>query len=145
MEINESDILNEGYYDEEKALACLLNGGVIFLNTVDLSKAFPEWYKEKVYTTVCYVNANDVFAWGCADAESISNSDGDADSEIISLYKLWKENNNWGPIKWLCLKRNQQPQNPIKRDMSKSGYWDEQLESLPENGYDKACKELQKK
>lgn len=131
MEIDESEIYYKGendyvFIDENKALACLLNADVCFLNNL---KVRNEW------TTCVYVIANDVFAWGCADAECISNSDGDENSEIYSLYKLWKENNDWGAIKWLCLKRNEQPQKPIIESMKKDGYWDDTLEKLPPNYY----------
>lgn len=127
MEIDESVIYykdREGYVfvDENKALACLLADDICFLNV-------------REGTTVVYVIANDVFAWGCADAENITNSDGDEDSEIYALYKFWKENQTYGPIKWLCLKRNEQPQDPIRKRMIEVGYWDETLEKLPPNYY----------
>ncbi len=133
MNIDEDTIYNkedDGYVwiDENKALACLLAADICFLNVVK-----DKWSDN--YTTVVYVIANDIFVWGSADAECISNSDHEEKSEIYALYKLWKENNNWGPIKWLCLKRNEQPQNPIKEDMIKDGYWDAALESLPPNYY----------
>ena len=133
MKINvpDSAIWNEGIVNEELAVACLLADDICFLNHT----------KDSEPTTCIYVLANDVFAWGCADAESITNNDWKEPSEIIDLYKLWKENDKWGPIKWLCLKRNKQPQKPIKEDMIKDGYWDEKLESLPENYYWKKIKE----
>lgn len=140
MNIDESKILNPDYYDEQKALACLLASDICFLNVKNVgTKEKPEW------TTVVYVNANDIFAWGCSDAESITNNDGEADSEIIALYKCWKENPNWGFAKWLCFKRNEQPQNPVKDLMIKNNCWDETLEALPENYYDMKRRELSKK
>ena len=128
MFIDEKDILNPGYYNEQKALACLLVADVCFLNTINVgTEDKPDW------STVVYVNANDTFAYACADAESVSNSDGEEDSEIIALYKFWKENPLWGPVKWLCIKRNMKPLRPIKERMIKDNYWDETLEALPEN------------
>jgi hypothetical protein len=130
MEIDESDILDEGYYGENKALACLLAADVCFLNIVDISKTYknktePEW------TTCVYVNCSDTFAYACADAESITNNDGEADSEIIALYKMWKEHPTYGPVKWCALKRNMRPLKIIEGWMREVNYWDESLEALP--------------
>lgn len=137
MNIDESQILDPEYYDEEKALACLLTAGLCFLNTINIrNKEAPA-----KYTTLVFVIANDIFAWGCADSECLTNNDGEEGSEIIALYKLWKENSKHGAVKWLCLKRKEQPQQPIKESMIKDNYWDESLESLPENYYDKARRE----
>ena len=124
MIINEDDILDPEYYDESKALACLLNAGVCFLFNAKING---------VMNTVIAVLISDTFAWGCADAESITNTDGEEGSEIIELYKLWKENPVWGEVKWACLKRNKQPIEPVKNKMIEAGYWDETLETLPEN------------
>lgn len=138
MIIDESDILNPGYYNEQKALACLLVADVCFLNVINIgTEDKPDW------TTVVYVLANDTFAYACADAESISNSDGEEDSEIIALYKLWKEHSFWGPVKWLCIKRNMQPLRPIKEKMINDNYWDETLDALPRNYYEMSHKNNQ--
>lgn len=144
MNINENEIYYKDekdghvYIDENKALACLLADDICFLNVLRTH--------DNQYTTCVYVIANDIFAWGCADAECISNSDGDEDSEIYALYKLWKENPVYGATKWLCLKRNEQPQNPIKERMIKDGYWDDVLEKLPPNYYwTKIAEENQKR
>ena len=134
MEINEERIIED--VNEEYALACLLASGQLFLNNVDLSEIY-KFYPPKTFTTVVYVNSSDVFMWGCADGECISYSDGDSPSEIINLYKLWKDNNKWGTIKWLCLKRNMQPQFPIKKDMIKDNYWGSDMEDLPKNPSEK--------
>lgn len=118
--------------DEEKALAYLLNNNCCFLNTIKVP-----FSKKEQYTTIIYVNVNDVFCWGCADAEPISNNDGEYPSEIMDLYKQHIKNNKWGLEKWVCLKRNMQPQFAIKRDMIADNFWDIELESLPKNIYDK--------
>jgi hypothetical protein len=130
MNIDESTIIKD--VDEESALACLLVYEQVLLSVINVSRND----NVKEYTTCIYVNANDVFAWACADGECITNNDGDNPSEIIELYKLWKENERWGTIKWLCKKRNLQPQYPIKKDIMKDGYWDEQLNTLPLNPSD---------
>jgi hypothetical protein len=126
MEIDESKIIEDN--NEELALAVLLANQVVFLNNAKLSVP-----NSDVWNTVVYVNCNDVFLWACADAEPISNSDGDEGSEIIELYKLFKENPMHGPTKWVCKKRNLQPQKPLKQMMIKDGYWDSELESLTAN------------
>lgn len=127
MTIDESKIIEE--VDEGKALACLLADDILFLNNLEAGV-----YKGKKYFTTClYVNLNDVFAWACADAECVSSNDGENPSEVIELYKYWKENKNWGAVKWAAIKRKVQPQRPVIEIMKKSGYWDEVLESLPKN------------
>lgn len=76
---------------------------------------------------------SDMFAWGCADAERIT------DEDLSSVYELWKTDPEWGLDKWVLRKRNEQPQAPVKRLMIDAGVWDQSLEALPENLYDKAC------
>ncbi len=77
----------------------------------------------------CWVNCNDVFAWGCADGEDISPD------EIKDLFFMVVENNAWGSLKWCCIKRNERPQIPIEEDMKKAGVWCERMEALPINQY----------
>jgi hypothetical protein len=135
MNINEDEIFCDKYpdfADENLALACLLADDVCFLHNV----------KTKEGDTVgVSVNCSDVMAWGCSDAESILSNDNSPNSEIISLYKLWKKNKSFGSVKWVCLKRNQQPQAPLKKMMIEKGAWDEELEALPPNQYDIRIKE----
>lgn len=133
MEINESKIFEDPeYVNENLAMACLLAADICYMiprnGNIRLGK--PE------YTAAIFVNASDIFAWGSADGEPIKTADGDPGSEIIALYKCWKENEQWGFAKWLCLKRNEQPQRPVKEKMIESGVWNDQLEALPENYYD---------
>jgi hypothetical protein len=86
MYIDESTILDEDYYDEKLALAYLLVNDIVFLNVVDISKEFSKFYKEETWTTCIYVNCNDTFYYASAD------------SEIISLYKMCKENLRFGLV-----------------------------------------------
>lgn len=85
-----------------------------------------QFHKEKMHM---YVNCNDVFAWGCADAEDISLD------ELKRYQQLSKT--KWGDVKWVCIKRNEKPQYPMIWDMHKDGEWDEQMEALPDNYYNK--------
>lgn len=112
----------EEFCDEERALSILLLDDKVFCNTGTFND-------EK---TVClFVNCSDVFAWGCADAEAFTTSD------IPAIWKLYHENQNYGTAKWCCLKRNMQPQAPVKQRMIEHGVWDDAMEALPENRYDK--------
>ena len=120
----------DDYYDEEKALADLLNAGVMFLNNAIHSQGN--------YTTCVFLLLNDIFAWGCADAECVTSGDGDSTSELAQLHKLWLLDKEWGAVKWACLKRNERPQRPVMEMMKKDGAWDAELEALPDNYYDKA-------
>lgn len=121
--IDESKIVEK--IQESKALAYLIN-----LNAVLLPINIEE--KDGTITTGIYVNANDVFMWGCADVEPIVFNDGDSPSEIIELYKMVKES-PYGEIKWLCIKRNCQPQYAYVKKLKTEGYWDETFEALPLN------------
>lgn len=113
--------------NEQQALAFLLTNDTVFLNNGR------NWFNEEL-TTCVYVNASDVFVWGSADGENILASDED-DSEILALYNLVKEDQKYGDIKWLCKKRNEQPQDPLKDRMIAAGSWNEELEALPVNRY----------
>lgn len=123
MNIDETKIFGEKYFDENLALACLLATDVCFLNNCK--------YGDE-YTTCIFVNANDIFV-PAADAESITQSDGDPDSEIIQLYKYWKEDPIYGPIKWLSIKRNCQPRGTIIKEMKRRKMWDDKMKSLSVN------------
>ena len=124
------EIDGKEYCDEELALSILLREGVLFCNE---RKVVFEGEPEET-TTVLYVNANDVFAWACADAEPLPND------EIGNLYKLHKAKEGWGVTKWLCKQRNQKPQKPIEKDMKKAGAWDEIMKALPDNTQDAEVK-----
>lgn len=124
IKINDQDLFykidDEEHCNEEKILAILLLEGHLFLNDTEIEK--------DVYNVVAYVNANDFLMWGCADAEHISTS------ELGEFYKMSRQ--QWGDVKWVCKKRNMQPQYAIARDIKKTGHWDEIFENLPKNEYD---------
>lgn len=121
-------------FDEELFLAELLQKGYVFCNErrfLDIDKE--QTPQEK--TIVLFINLNDVFAWGCADAECFNLKDLEV---IFSYYKYWGYD---GIIKWASIKRNQKPQKPIADDMKKYSHWDEIMEKLLENRYDIFCRE----
>ncbi len=91
--------------------------------------------KSDGHTIVLFVLCNDIFAWGCADAEDLSLD------EVEGVYKMWIKDKIWGPTKWSCLKRKEKPQDPVQKHMKRDGSWDEAMEALPENHYDAILKE----
>lgn len=115
------------YINEEKALAELLDKGVLFANSRD----FLDLDGTKGgHTVVLFVNCNDIFAWGCADAEDLPHD------EIANLYKAVQADPAWGAAKWCCVRRQQKPQKPAEDMMQAAGSWDEVMEALPENTQD---------
>lgn len=112
----------------EEKLARLLKKGYLFCNT-----------RETVFMgkpagtiIVLYVLCNDLFYWGCADAENITHR------EIDDLYKMAfnKKYKGWGCDIWCCKKRNMKPQQPVIEKMKSDGVWDDELENLPKNDGD---------
>jgi len=66
-----------------------------------------------------WVNCNDFFMWGCADAEQCYPPD---------LEAIYKDHNIW-----LCKKRNMQPQKPVIEYLKKRGVWNDEFEKFPVN------------
>lgn len=110
-------------FEEEAALAHLLINEVVFLNSFwwknkDDPRADGNWTKEESEFISVNVNCNDVFAWGCADAESLQYN------EIENLYRMWVKDSAWGPAIWCMIKRNQMPQKPVEKIIREAGIWD---------------------
>lgn len=125
-----SPTLDEEWDDWEdyQALAILLRNEIIFSNSI--------WFeKTRKYYITLYVLCNDLFAWGMADAEDFS------DGDVEDIYKLYKEYGKIGVMKWCCVHRGSQPQEPMVTQLKHKGLWDEQLENLPENFQTKAYRE----
>jgi hypothetical protein len=115
------------FFDEDVALAYLLLDGVVFCNqrkylNIDGTTAG--------YVTVIFMNCNDVFIWACADGEALINDD------IKPLFLAWHTDKHYGPLRWVCIKRQEKPQSPLVRDMKAAGFWDDVMEALPENTFD---------
>lgn len=110
------------YFDEDEAVLQLFQEGILFSH-------------EQNGNTGLSVNSNDVFMWGCADADDLPYD------KIESLYRLVLAHGEAGKEKWLCIQRNSKPQVCVARDMKTAGAWDEQMEALPENDYDIWCRE----
>lgn len=86
---------------------------------------------QKDETLVVYVLCNDVFMWGCADAEAITTLD------IEPLWRAWRAHPRYGSDAFCCKHRGVQPQPPLKNLMQAAGCWDAELEALPPNPADK--------
>lgn len=106
--------LTKSYEDIEYKLAHLLIEGVIFCNNGWwLEKEGKTWPKDSV---TLHVVCNDVFSWGCADAEDVTNN------EIGELYEMWRRDPNWGAAAWCIKKRKMLPQKPVLDKLTKAGY-----------------------
>lgn len=121
-------------FEEEIALAHLLINEVIFLNSFwsKSPKHDPEsgWSEEESKYTCLYVLCNDVFAWGCADAEDLPYD------ELRNLYEMWLKDPSWGPAVWCIKQRNSMPQKPVEDHINAAGIWDLKSLSLAPNTLD---------
>jgi len=115
------------HFEGEDALALLLINEVVFLNSHWWEDEWPEEAKKR---TSLNVNCNDIFAWGCADAESMNYAD------IENVYRMWRADTEWGAAKWCAIRRNQKPQPPVIAAMKKADSWDDMMEKLGENTQD---------
>ena len=115
----------EEHCDEAKALSQMLaEYGLLFVSG-DAGPFFKTDGEDKVPAAI-YVNCNDLWMWGCADAEPLPMD------QIGTFYKAWKSV-EWGTTIWSCAQRNLQPQSPIRKDMKKDGAWDDVMDGLPKN------------
>ena len=112
------------YFEESEALAEMLAEEGLLLLGGKAGPFYSDAGGDENTPVAIYVNCNDVFEWGSADAEALP-MDG-----IEDFYTAWKSG-QWGALKWACYKRGVQPQDPIIRDMKKSGDWDSGMEGLP--------------
>lgn len=83
------------------------------------------------------VNANDVFAWCCADSEFI-----ESEEEIWKLAEFVVADPKYGDFRWLCWKRQSKPQPPWIDRLKKEGVWDDFFENLPANKMDREIHEM---
>lgn len=110
-----SSFLEPDCDDIEYKLARLIMEGEIFCNN-------GWWYKEEGKpwqedAITLHAGCNDIFAWGCADAEDVKHSD------ITDIYNMWKHDPHWGTAAWCIMKRKCMPQAPVERDFRKSTKW----------------------
>lgn len=109
MEINFK--MDDSLINEEEMLAYLITQGDVFLNNGHWK---PDWPKDK---TTLHVICNDVFAWGCADAEDLDFS------EISVLYQMVLKDPIWGAAAFCIMKRKMQPQKPVADKMNSLKIW----------------------
>lgn len=101
--------------EPEDMLKVLIEDGFIIINNGWWDELWP-----KDAITVA-VNCNDVFLWGCADAENILYSD------IEELYNMYIKEPTWGIAAWCIKKRKCKPQKLVEDMMIKLGYNIEEL------------------
>jgi len=105
--------VNSEYFGEEQALAYLLLEDVVFLNNGWWNEEQGKpWGKDAVSI---HVNCNDIFAWGCADAEDATHGD------LVELAKIHAADPEWGLVMWCIKKRKMMPQSPVLAQMTAAG------------------------
>lgn len=114
-EMTHQDGCKEMIFEDELALAALLMSEVVFTNSHWWQKDWPEAARK---TTSLNVNCNDVFAWGCADAEEMAHED------IETVYDHWQKDPSWGTAIWCMIKRKEMPQRPVQKLIEDGGKWD---------------------
>lgn len=113
--------------DAEQMLAALLAAEVVFLNTYHWME---EWPEDARKMGICIaVNCNDMFAWGCADAQEATLS------EVPDIFEHWLKDPKWGTIIWCMKKRNMMPQPPVERMIRVAGFWDLDSMGLEESPF----------
>ena len=120
-----TDSLGHEHCDVEHCLSVLLHDDVLFAN----ERRFLDGKDVDGPTVVLFVNCNDLFAWGCADAESLPYD------EVGKLFRMHRANAGWGSQKWCAIRRNLKPQPPAQRLMEMAGAWDAQMEALPDSPF----------
>lgn len=101
-------------FEVEMALAVLLANEVVFINSPWWREDLPEADRKLIQV---FVNCNDVFAWGAADAEELPLG------EIETLYRMWLKDSAWGPAVWCIIQRGYMPQKPVENAIKKAGIW----------------------
>lgn len=114
-------------FEPELALAALLMNEVIFLNDHWWHKNLPDNVRKMFSVNV---NCNDVFAWGCADAEECTYG------ELQEVYDHWHKDPSWGGAVWCIKKRGEMPQRPVEKRITDGGIWDLSSMMLKPNYYD---------
>jgi len=117
----------EMMFEENRALSELLHEQVVFLNSYWWEKELPEHIQGSITVSV---QCSDVFAWACADAESLPYD------QIERLWRMWKKDEHWGAAVWCMLRRKQMPQKPVEEKIRSAGIWDLDSLNLDDNTQD---------
>lgn len=108
----------EQMFEEDRALAQLLLEEVVFRNTFWHEKDWPEDARKG---SCFYVNCNDLFMWGCSDAEPLDLSDS---AQLRNLYEFWIKDRKDGAAVWCMISRSIMPQRPYEKKIRDAGIWD---------------------
>lgn len=120
-------------FEDSMALAVLLAKEIVLINSYWWRKDLPESDRKNVGV---FVICNDIFAWGCADAEDLPHE------EIETLYKMWRKDPCWGPAIWCIKQRKQMPQKPVEEDIRKAGIWNLDEMGLNSNTMDQELQDV---
>lgn len=104
------DTSSKYFNESEDYLKYLMCEDMIVVNNGWWNK---EWPEDRITIAVI---CNDVFAWGCADAEDILYSD------LEAVARAHMKDSAWGIAAWCIKKRKQMPQKPVAEAMIKAGY-----------------------
>lgn len=115
---------------EERCVPELIIASLLIKRDGNLQLLEAQDYDDGAVTAI-YVNANDMFAWGCADAEPLPYS------ELANFWRACNDGTKWGSVKWMAKRRNQKPQGPVCKAIKKDGEWDDEWEAIGENTMDK--------
>lgn len=114
------------YCDEAQALSEMLAyDGLLFVGG-RMGPLFEPKDGQDDEPAAIYINCNDLFMWGCAEAIPLPQT------EIGNFYKAWKSGKH-GATEWCCVRQNMQPQKPIREMMKKAGAWSGIMKALPSN------------
>lgn len=111
-------------FNEERALAALLIAEVVFVSEGEGDA--------HILCAIC----NDVFMWGCADADAIPAG------KLQEVYEYWHKDPAWGVEVWCMKLRGMLPQRPVYDRIKQAGIWDLDSMGLRANWYDAHCAKL---
>jgi len=116
-----SSVTGKEHCLKDECLSLLLaEEGLLFVGTPKTC-----FFEDQAGQAALWINCNDTFGYGCADAEPLLHS------EIGPVTKLYLQWGCHGVIKWVALRRKERPIPEIVEHMKKDGHWDAELEAIP--------------
>jgi hypothetical protein len=113
-------------FNENHALAHLLAEDKLMIGN---NWWWKDWPEAAQATFSIHVLCNDVFAWGCADAEEMRYVD------LEEVYEYYHKDPIWGTAVWCIQKRVEMPQKPVYKAIMEAGIWNLDTMGLKENDY----------